>query len=95
MSGKVLITGGAGYIGSHTYVALREAGFACLILDNFSNSSARVLERLERITGARVDVVDADINDAKALDALLMGGDIDSVIHFAGWKAVGSLRSGR
>ena len=89
MSGKVLITGGAGYIGSHTYVALREAGFACLILDNFSNSSARVLERLERITGARVDVVDADIHDAKALDALLMGGDIDSVIHFAGWKAVG------
>ena len=84
----VLLTGGAGYIGSHTCVELIGAGWRPVILDNLSNSSARVLERIERITGHRPAFVQADIRDASALNTTFSGCKIDAVVHFAGLKAV-------
>src|SRR5438445_11748439 len=85
----VLLTGGAGYIGSHTCVEIIAAGWRPVILDNLSNSSARVLERIERITGERPALIDADIRDASALDSTFSRFQIDAVVHFAGLKAVG------
>lgn len=85
----VLVTGGAGYIGSHTVVELLAAGHELLILDNFSNSSPRVLERIEQISGKRPTVINGDIRDAALLDKLFASHPISSVIHFAGLKAVG------
>ena len=66
----ILVTGGAGYIGSHTVVELMAAGHELLILDNFSNSSPRVLERIEQISGKRPVVIDGDIRDAALLEKL-------------------------
>jgi UDP-glucose 4-epimerase len=85
----VLVTGGAGYIGSHTVVALIEAGFEPVILDNLSNAKVAVLSRIEEITGVRPAFVEGDIRDRPLLDSLFAAHDIDSVIHFAGKKAVG------
>ena len=85
----VLVTGGAGYIGSHTVVQLVEAGIEVVILDNFSNSKPAALGRIEQITGTGLAVVDGDIRDRLLLDRLFAEHDIDSVIHFAGLKAVG------
>jgi len=85
----ILVTGGAGYIGSHTVVELLAAGHELLILDNFSNSSSRVLERIEQISGKRPTVIDGDIRDAALLEKLFANYPITSVIHFAGLKAVG------
>ena len=85
----ILVTGGAGYIGSHTVVELLAAGHELLILDNFSNSSPRVLERIEQISGKRPTVIDGDIRDAALLEKLFASHPITSVIHFAGLKAVG------
>lgn len=85
----VLVTGGAGYIGSHTVVQLIEAGFAPVVLDNFANSKPTALDRVERITGVRPVCVDGDVRDRPLLDRLFADNDIDSVIHFAGLKAVG------
>ena len=85
----ILVTGGAGYIGSHTVVELMAAGHELLILDNFSNSSPRVLERIEQISGKRPAVIDGDIRDAALLEKLFASYSIKSVIHFAGLKAVG------
>lgn len=85
----VLVTGGAGYIGSHTCVQLLEAGYDILVLDNLSNSSKVSLERVKQITGKVVPFVEGDIRDKKCLDSLFAHHDIDSVIHFAGLKAVG------
>lgn len=84
---KVLVTGGAGYIGSHTVVELLAAGFDVTILDNFSNSKRSVLERIERIAGRRPGFVEGDIRDRAALLGALEG--CGAVIHFAGLKAVG------
>lgn len=85
----ILVTGGAGYIGSHTVVELQSAGHELLILDNFSNSSPKVLERIEQISGKRPTVIDGDIRDGGLLERLFASYPIASVIHFAGLKAVG------
>jgi len=85
----ILVTGGAGYIGSHTVVQLLESGRDVVIVDNFSNSSPRVLERIERIAGKRPRLVEADIRDAVAMRKLFVDFPISAVIHFAGLKAVG------
>lgn len=85
----ILVTGGAGYIGSHTVVELLAAGHELLILDNFSNSSPRVLERIEQIAGRRPSVIEGDIRDGALLEKLFATYPIASVIHFAGLKAVG------
>lgn len=85
----ILVTGGAGYIGSHTCVALAEAGYKTLILDNFSNSHPQVLDRLERICGARPEFIQGDVRDSELLDKLFRKYKITAVIHFAGLKAVG------
>ncbi|KAB2926757.1 MAG: UDP-glucose 4-epimerase GalE [Dechloromonas sp.] len=85
----ILVTGGAGYIGSHTVVELLAAGHELLILDNFSNSSAKVLERIERICGRRAAFAEGDIRDRALLDSLFDQHPIKAVIHFAGLKAVG------
>lgn len=84
---KVLITGGAGYIGSHTCVELLKEGFEVLVFDNFSNSSSESLKRVEKITGKEVPFIQGDIRDETALTSALHG--CDAVIHFAGLKAVG------
>jgi len=86
---RILLTGGAGYIGSHTAVALAERGHQPYLVDNFSNSSPAVLSRLEKITGAGIPCERLDIRDESALGGLLTRSDFDAVIHFAALKAVG------
>ena len=86
---NILLTGGAGYIGSHTYVALLEAGYQPVILDNFANSHPEVLNRLERITGQPVICERGDVLDRPFVEAVLKRHDIGAVLHFAGLKAVG------
>ena len=85
----ILVTGGAGYIGSHTVVELQTAGYEVVVLDNLSNSSKKSLERVENITGKPVKFYEADILDRDALNAIFEKEEIDSCIHFAGLKAVG------
>lgn len=85
----ILVTGGTGYIGSHTTVELMQAGFEVLIVDNFCNSKASVLDRIERIVGRRPIFVEADIRDPKAMRKLFSEYRVSAVIHFAGLKAVG------
>ena len=85
----VLVTGGAGFIGSHTVVELQNAGYEVVVVDNLSNSSPKSLERVQEITGKTVKFYEADILDASALDKIFAENEIDSVIHFAGLKAVG------
>jgi len=85
----VLVTGGTGYIGSHTVLLLLEAGRRVLVLDNLSNSSREALERVAAITGKRAEFVEGDIRDTALLDRLFQEHEIGSVIHFAGLKAVG------
>lgn len=84
----VLVTGGCGYIGSHTVVGLLGSGCRVTILDNLSNSSPIVLERIAGISGMKPEFVEADVRDASALSSVFQGKDFDSVIHFAGLKAV-------
>ena len=84
----ILVTGGAGYIGSHTCVVLLEAGHEVTVLDNLSNSSAEALRRVEEITGRSLRLVEGDIRDRQTLNQAMQGG-IDAVIHFAALKAVG------
>ncbi len=86
---KILCTGGAGYIGSHTCVELLEAGYEVVVLDNLSNSSEESLNRVEKITGKPVKFYKADILDTDALNKIFDAENIDAVIHFAGLKAVG------
>ena len=85
----ILVTGGAGFIGSHTCVALAQAGIPHLILDNFGNSRRSVLERLGRITGVQPLFVEGDVRDADLLARVFAQHPIDGVIHFAALKAVG------
>lgn len=85
----ILVTGGAGYIGSHTVVELQAAGYDVVVLDNLSNSSEKSLQRVEKITGKPVTFYKADILDRDALNAVFEKENIDSCIHFAGLKAVG------
>lgn len=89
MPDTILVTGGAGYIGSHTVVALIEAGYQPLVLDNFTNSSTEVFRRIEAITGRSVPFVEGDVCDRLALVGLFAEYDVTAVIHFAGLKAVG------
>lgn len=85
----ILVTGAAGYIGSHACVALIEAGYAVLALDNLCNGSRAALLRVEQITGRAIPFVEADVRDGAALASLLRQRPVDAVIHFAGKKAVG------
>ena len=86
---RVLVTGGAGYIGSHTVVELLQAGHQVAIVDNFSNSSRKVLDRIEVICKEKVEFHELDLLDRPALDRLMAAGKFSAVIHFAGLKAVG------
>ena len=86
---KILVTGGAGYIGSHTVVELLSCDNDVVIADNYSNSSPKVLERLEQITGERVKAVEVDIRDKERMERLFSDNSFDCCIHFAGLKAVG------
>ncbi len=86
---KVLVTGGAGYIASHTDVCLLNAGHEVVAVDNFSNSSYESIENVERITGKKVIFYEGDVCDKKILEKIFSEHKIDAVIHFAGLKAVG------
>ncbi len=90
MKPRILVTGGTGYIGSHTVVELQNAGYPVVIIDNLSNSNKDVLDGIERITGIRPDFVEADCTDIKALDKLFIDyPGIKGIINFAASKAVG------
>lgn len=86
---KVLLTGGAGYIGSHTIVEMCEAGHEVVVVDNFSNSSPKSVKRVEEIVGLSIPLYEADVCDEEALDRIFAEHHIDAVVHFAGLKAVG------
>ena len=86
---NILVTGGAGYIGSHTCVQLLNAGFGVVVMDNLSNSSEKSLERVKELTGKEVKFYKTDILDRPGLDKIFEENKIDAVIHFAGLKAVG------
>ena len=86
---KILVTGGAGYIGSHTCVELLDAGYEVVILDNLYNSSKKAVDRIEEITGKKVSFYENDMLDKEALEKIFSVENIDAVIHFAGLKAVG------
>ena len=85
----VFITGGAGFIGSHTCVEMLEAGYEIVVADNYSNSSAESLERVKKITGKDFPYYECDIRDKEGLARIFDAHKIDAVIHFAGLKAVG------
>ena len=86
---NILVTGGAGYIGSHTCVELLNAGHEVVVLDNLSNSVEESLNRVQQLTGKTLSFIQGDIRDTQALDQLFSAHSIDAVIHFAGLKAVG------
>lgn len=86
---KILVTGGTGFIGSHTVVELQKAGYEVVIVDNLYNSKEIVLDRIETITGKRPTFYDLDVNDREGLNKVFDKEDIGAVIHFAGYKAVG------
>jgi UDP-glucose 4-epimerase len=86
---NILVTGGAGYIGSHTCIELIDAGFTPIVFDNLSNSSTVALDRVEEITGNKITFIKGDIRDTDALNKVFNAYDIYAVIHFAGLKAVG------
>ena len=87
--GKILVTGGAGFIGSHTCVELLENGYEIVILDNFSNSKPEALNRIKKRTGKDFDFIKGDILNKADLEKAFTENEIDAVIHFAGLKAVG------
>ena len=86
---SILVAGGAGYIGSHTCVELLEAGYDVVVVDNLYNASEESLKRVEKITGKSVTFYEADILDKEALNKIFDAHEIEAVIHFAGYKAVG------
>lgn len=85
----VLVTGGAGYIGSHTLVCLLDLGYDLVVYDNLVNASIKALHRVEEMTGKKIEFVEGDVTDSKTLDDLFATYSIDVVIHFAALKAVG------
>ncbi len=89
MSRKILITGGAGYIGSHTCISLVEAGFELIVIDNLCNSKREAIRRVERICGKSITFLRLDVRDREGLRILFTKNSISAVIHFAGLKAVG------
>ena len=84
----ILVTGGAGYIGSHTCIELLEAGYQLLVLDSLCNSSVEALKRVEKITGKTISFVDGDVRDRVVLRSIFTEYEIDAVMHFAGLKSV-------
>ena len=86
---SILVKGGAGYIGSHTCVELLNQGYVVVVVDNLANSSKKSLERVEEITGKKLTFYEADLLDKCAVEEIFEKEKIDSVIHFAGLKAVG------
>lgn len=86
---KILITGGAGYIGSHTLIELADANYDFIVYDNLSNSSSQSLKRVSKIIGKNITFINGDIRDSAKLKEVFSTHSIDSVIHFAGLKAVG------
>ncbi len=88
-SKKILVTGGAGYIGSHTVVSLIENGFEVFILDDFSNSHVESIRRVEQICGTSIDFLEADVGDEAAVRGIFEANDFYAVIHFAAFKAIG------
>ncbi|SFL84482.1 UDP-glucose 4-epimerase GalE [Rugamonas rubra] len=86
---KILVTGGMGYIGSHTVVELLQAGHEVVVIDNLSNAKASVQERVERIAGKPFVFLPVDVRDRAGVDAVFAAHAVDAVIHFAGLKAVG------
>ncbi|MFY9296205.1 MAG: SDR family NAD(P)-dependent oxidoreductase, partial [Caldicoprobacterales bacterium] len=84
---KILVTGGAGYIGSHACVELLNAGYEVVVVDNLSNSKEEALRRVEEITGKSLKFYKADLLDSQALDTIFKEESIDAVMHFAGLKA--------
>ena len=89
----ILVTGGTGYIGSHTVIQLLEAGFSVIVLDNLCNSREDVMVRIKEISGVLPRLIVGDIRDRKCLQKLFSENSIDAVIHFAGLKAVGESES--
>ena len=85
---KILVTGGAGFIGSHTCIELLESGYEVIVIDDLSNSQYESLKRVQKITGKELDFIKADINDRDVLVNIFKNNRIDAVIHFAGFKAV-------
>ena len=86
---NILLTGGAGYIGSHTLIELDKAGHSVVVVDNFYNSQPEAIRRVEKIIGHKVTLIEADIRDHEAMDKVFSSHKIDAVINFAGLKAVG------
>jgi len=89
MSKTILVTGGAGYIGTHACLALLQAGYTVVVLDNLCNASSEAVARVEQISGSDVPLIEGDIRDPETLDRLFSTHAIDAVMHFAGLKAVG------
>lgn len=92
---SILVTGGAGFIGSHTCVTLMAAGHDVVVVDNFSNSKRDALQRVEAISGKRLKIEEADLREAQALQQIFQRHAFSAVIHFAGLKAVGNLCKSR
>lgn len=86
---NILVTGGAGYIGSHTCIVLLEAGYRVIIADNLSNSSVEVVDKIRKISNKEVIFYEADVTDENATEKIFVENNIDGMIHFAGFKAVG------
>ena len=86
---NILVTGGAGYIGSHTCLELLEKGCGVVVIDNLCNSSAKSLERVQELTGKSITFYEGDVRDEELLRKIFAAHDIGCVIHFAGLKAVG------
>ena len=85
----ILVTGGAGYIGSHTCIEMLGAGYDVVVIDNLDNSSSESLERVQKIAGRTLKFYEKDVRDREALREIFKENDIEAVIHFAGLKAVG------
>lgn len=86
---KILVTGGTGYIGSHTVVELQNANYEVVVIDNLSNSKIEVVDKIKEITNKEFTFYEGDVCDRKILEEIFDNHKIDAVIHFAGYKAVG------
>ena len=86
---KVLVTGGLGFIGSHTVVELLNEGYEVVVIDNLSNASIDVIDKIKKITGKDIIFYEEDVCNIEALEKIFTENQIDAVIHFAGFKAVG------
>ena len=87
--GKILVTGGTGFIGSHACVSLINAGYSVVVVDNLCNSKVEALARIQLITGKQVRFYQADLRDEESIRQIFIDNKIDAVMHFAGLKAVG------